>query len=651
MTKILNEQMIKNFSDNLNALQRRYPTLVQKLKQLDMNEVVDEYTIVPAKKTGQPYIEIDGNNIYNRYDPQGKIIERISSELNPYAKLGVILGYGLGYHLFGLHKSLEKNRNSMQAFFVIEHDLKLFALSLLIFNFSSLFQTSTLYLFIGQTPYEFEVNLSRVLENPLNVILKDFVKAIQYFYNDKYFKLNPEYYKTCLKIIKERFTQVLQNFGNDPDDSIIGLENIIANLKTIIDNPGIKEIKGKLKGIPGILVSTGPTLDKNVDELKGLENKAFIIAADSALKVLLKHGIKPHMVSTLERIMLTVPYFEDIPEEDKKDIWNAACPVVRPELYETYNGPTVNVFRDFAHFHWLQNAGIEKGTLRTGASCSNMAFKILDYLGCDPIIIIGQDLSIQRDGKTHAQDAEHAVELGKTHILPKKDFFEIKGNYEDTVLTTPIFFQFLKTFITDIDSYKGKCINATAGGAFIDGTEVMSITDAKQEYITKEFNIIEILRSNLTVPDDEEREKQYNVIFDLLEETEKMIQTTINKCTYIAEKIKKIEKKINSFDDKEKSRKYLEEQYKSITKKVGEITKPKLFYHVLMHIIQSYYIKTIYDNYGLFFQYQDSLNSFLGAFKNIYKLVLVIKKIAKMTQKRINDSIEKFEKTKTEESL
>ena len=65
-----------------------------------------------------------------------------------------------------------------------------------------------------------------------------------------------------------------------------------------------------------------------------------------------------------------------------------------PETYANFPGEKIIVFRKFATFEWLD---IKKGILDIGPSAGNMAFKVLEYLGCDPIIMIGQDLAITDD--------------------------------------------------------------------------------------------------------------------------------------------------------------------------------------------------------------------------------------------------------------
>ena len=51
---------------------------------------------------------------------------------------------------------------------------------------------------------------------------------------------------------------------------------------------------------PGILVAAGPSLNKNIQELKKAKGKAFIVAVDTAIKPLLQEGILPDMFAIVD---------------------------------------------------------------------------------------------------------------------------------------------------------------------------------------------------------------------------------------------------------------------------------------------------------------------------------------------------------------
>ncbi|MGM9008744.1 6-hydroxymethylpterin diphosphokinase MptE-like protein, partial [Campylobacter jejuni] len=92
-----------------------------------------------------------------------------------------------------------------------------------------------------------------------------------------------------------------------------GIEQFIYNLPQMIKNPSYKELINKRLKLSdtAIIVSTGPSLTKQLPLLKKYANKATIIAADSSYPILYKHNIKPDYVLSLERIPLTSEFFNN----------------------------------------------------------------------------------------------------------------------------------------------------------------------------------------------------------------------------------------------------------------------------------------------------------------------------------------------------
>ena len=56
--------------------------------------------------------------------------------------------------------------------------------------------------------------------------------------------------------------------------------------------------------IPAIVVSAGPSLNKNIVELRKAKNKAFIVAVDTAVKPLVKAGIIPDLYVVVDVILV-----------------------------------------------------------------------------------------------------------------------------------------------------------------------------------------------------------------------------------------------------------------------------------------------------------------------------------------------------------
>ena len=325
--------------------------------------------------------------------------------------------------------------------------------------------------------------------------------------------------------------------------------------------------------------------------LKDVQDKALILCCDATLRPLLNHGVKPHLVTSLERVPEVVPFFKGLDSETLKNTWLAACPVVVPEVYETYQGPKIIVYRAFAHFQWI---GIDKGMLRIGPSCANMSFKIAEALGCNPIILVGQDLAFADTGESHVEGHLYGTDM----VKPKNAFY-VEGNYQEKVLTYPIWYMFLKHFELDIAEFNGICINATEGGAKITGAKIMRLKDAIEEYVTESFDPVNVIRSNLKEPSYEEIISAIKALNKRIDETKEFVDYVLERFNEALEEV--VEYKVNilseilkrNTDDlKEKETQITNQLSSKLTRLKTEILTHRLFYLYLMHVVQPYVIKS-----------------------------------------------------------
>ena len=131
--------------------------------------------------------------------------------------------------------------------------------------------------------------------------------------------------------------------------------------------------------------------------------------------------------------------------------------------------------------NWLD---LPKGALSGGPLVGNFAFNIARYLGCSPLILVGQDLSFKPTGATHVK----GMVFGQTDHNYKKNTVAVEGNYEETLLTTRSFEEGIRSLEIQVAALDGLCINATEGGAKIRGTRLMSLKEALDHYCKEPFD-------------------------------------------------------------------------------------------------------------------------------------------------------------------
>lgn len=630
------------YAKNMKMLRKRMPVIA---RALELSRVSDcEYLVEQAKNSSMTLaIKKDGkiHQIHSKYNPQREAKQQVVSMKLVNPKLLVILGLGLGYHITAC---LEELKDSNLFVVVIEKDVEALRIALENVDLTPLLALDKIRWVIGVPEEEGYAVLNNMIKQS-GIGFQLFLKTLQVFDHPVIDKVHGDYHKLMLKAFREAAHAVIFNYGNCPEDSMIGVENIMKNLATIIRNPGVKDLYGAFKGVPGVIVSTGPSLDKNIDLLKEIGDKCVMIAADSALKALHRHDIVPHAASSLERIIEVAKMFEELPEDFKEKIWLSATPVIRKEAYDAWPGPTFMVYRAFAHFEWIN---MPKGILNVGPSCSNMAFKILESMGCDPIILVGQDCAFKSAEKTHADNAPAVTNLN----LKEKDLIKVKGNYEEFVYTNTIYDLFRRTFVTDLAQYPGKCINATEGGAHIEGAELMTLRDAIDKYCVKPVHALEVFKKKLKFPSDQDIRKEWRDFRKIIIDTRKEVEGVIEYCDKGEALIIEFEKRLDQ-DQYAKIEDFLErfpdddlnEVHAEMTRARSKIiTFGKYFNLYLMHIVQMIIVKFEMDFNELPSLCQDPKRCKLQAIKLMKRWFPTIGDVCRLSLKLLVDAHEELDK-------
>ncbi len=587
------------YDKNIRLLKKRDPELAERIEKYE-NE--DNYKVFYENNNYNIFC-IKSNINYYSSNPNIDAKNIINSSDTNNARMAIFLGFGLGYEINYFIKNIAIKENT-EYILIIEKEMEIFKKALEIFDFSNLISNKRITFLIGEKDKDLFPFFDKYFKENMKVF---FLKAMKTFFNNSALKIDNKYYITCIKKLQEGSLYSISAYGNDPKDSLIGVENMLLNIKTIVNNPGIILLKDKFINKPAIVVSSGPSLNENIHLLKGLEDRAVIIAADSALRALLKNGIKPHFVTALERTKSILRLFQGFNEEDVKDVYLAACPVIDPVIYEEYPGPSVIVYRNFDHFKWLN---IDKGILEIKQSSGNMSFKIAEYLGCSPIILIGQDLAYGADGMTHANGTNLEYDEDLQKRIKARGLMKVRGNVEKEVITSKMWYNFLKGYESDLAEYKGICINSTEGGAYIIGTEVIPLSQSIDKYVRETYNPLSIIKKHFFTKKEDYIEEYKNTKI-LIKNTIKDLQYMIDECKTGIELINNSNEFLGSYLDSDKS--YQEANKDKVIELFSQIIEPKkkivsknrTFQMFLMHIIQSYNIKFEIDLNELPNKYDD----------------------------------------------
>ncbi|HDV7398059.1 TPA: motility associated factor glycosyltransferase family protein, partial [Campylobacter jejuni] len=292
------------------------------------------------------------------------------------------------------------------------------------------------------------------------------------------------------KKLAETFKNSILSHGNDPLDALQGIEQFVYNLPQMITHPSYKELLSKRKGISdtAIIVSTGPSLTKQLPLLKKYANKATIFCADSSYPILAKHGIKPDYVCMLERTEITAEFFNHDFGEFDKDIVFVCAGVVHPKAIEYLKGRNLVITQKVLAFPYYINLK-DFSYAAVGLSVAHTLSYLATYLSHKNIIFIGQDLAYAENGNSHPDDYQNSANYESQayeHILTTA----YGGNGK--VETHSIWLLFKNWFENEMIPNTRKMgittYNCTEGGARIEGTIEKPFLWACENLLHKDLN-------------------------------------------------------------------------------------------------------------------------------------------------------------------
>ncbi|ECP8954381.1 motility associated factor glycosyltransferase family protein, partial [Campylobacter jejuni] len=335
------------------------------------------------------------------------VIDELNTMLNTYNDkyllYPVLYFYGFGNGI--LFKALLQNKNH-QHIVVFEKDIEIIWIMFHILDFSNELQNSRLMI-LQTSSLDIELFSNFCSSKPFFQFSRIYFLELMSHYYERFHEDVLELNK---KLVQD-FKDSILSHGNDPLDALQGIEQFVYNLPQMITHPSYKELLSKRKNLSdtAIIVSTGPSLTKQLPLLKKYANKATIFCADSSYPILAKHGIKPDYVCMLERDEIVAECFNNDFGEFDKDIVFIVKSVTHPHTikYLQKNNRAFILVSTYASF--IQYLKLDYfGYFNMGFSVAHMNFLLTIHLKYKNIILIGQDLAYAKDGQTHSQGFIHA---------------------------------------------------------------------------------------------------------------------------------------------------------------------------------------------------------------------------------------------------
>lgn len=307
----------------------------------------------------------------------------------------------------------------------------------------------------------------------------------------------------------ERFAATMRTVRTSVMTTLVhaqaSLRNILTNADFYASCAGLGALAGAAHGRAAVVVSAGPSLERNIDLLRdpGARARVVVIAAQTVLKSLLRRGIRPDFVCALDYHEISRRFYEGLTPADVEGVTLVVEPKANPAILESFPGRILCVQEAMLDGVLGSELGGSKWPLRPGATVAHLCAYLARHLGCDPLILVGQDLGFT-DGQYYAAGAAiHDVWAGELGPMRTLEMFEwerivrahsllrrtqdIHGRpiYTDEQMAT-----YLAQFEVDFASDEGaglRVIDATEGGVRKAHTEVMMLREALDRFATGEL--------------------------------------------------------------------------------------------------------------------------------------------------------------------
>jgi hypothetical protein len=469
------------FLANMAALWRADSLLAQQIDDLP-DSLLDG--LVPSK-AGPPTLAApaaDGRTIWlhSRYDPR-KQAEQFAQQTIDLEKPSIVLtGVGLGY----LAEAIWQHTKGRCVLIVLEPDLAMIFRALHCADLSKAIRDNRLMFLTSEEPDHLHDHLE-----PQNLLL---IAGTQIVIFEPGMHLAGDFHKRMSQRITDYVSYVNMSVRTIFANARITAQNIANNLPAYLATPPIDILKDRFAGKPGILVAAGPSLRKHLDLLADLQDRAVTCCVQTVFKTLLARGIVPHFVTSLDYSEISKRFFEGT--DDFRGVHLVAEPKANHHTVDAYGGPVSLLDSGFARMCLGEDLAARQG-LQAGATVAHLAFYLLEHLGCDPIILLGQDLAFS-EGLYYAPGvATHEVwnaELNRYNSLEMMEWLRVARQrpilrratdvHGRAVYTDDTMLTYLQQFERDFAACPATVIDATEGGLPKRATQPMPLRQAAERF-------------------------------------------------------------------------------------------------------------------------------------------------------------------------
>lgn len=475
------------YEKNMEKIRNKYPNWADFIENKKYTTNYTIYVESDCAYDGSTIFRVshEGKILYlnGKYNPAyaGKDWLKQIEKIDDFATV-IIIGIHDGIHIKNILKEVKATNNIL----VYEPSIEIFLKALQEVDLTFLFEENIPVGLIVDG-----INEKEIQSYLYTMINYDSMTMLKIYLSDNYHKLFPKKVKEFVDSVKKYAFDIEKNWNTVVRYTNVNAENVFTNCKYMYNGYSIGSLENIVpKDVPTIVVSAGPSLNRNILDLKNAVGKANIIATDTAMKPLLNAGIIPNFFVVVDGLKPGTLF-------EHKDI--SKVPMVTMNAISTapmkiHKGKKFFYASDCALENEIMQNAYEKDSqtvmipsLASGGSVANSAFSLGIYMGSETIILVGQDLAMTGN-KTHA-DGTFKEKMDSIDIS-SGEYFEIEAIDGGKVLTRLDFKMYLEWFEDQIKERSDiRVIDATEGGAKIHGSEVMSLKEAIKKCCQKQFSV------------------------------------------------------------------------------------------------------------------------------------------------------------------
>lgn len=526
---------------NINALRQVNPELAKIIEDAGKDDWVE---LLPGNKPGLVLTHgIKRHTVYENKDPDIDAKETIKNvEFHP-DEATIMLGLGLGY---ALNQAIKKAKKG-HLFVIVEPSKDIIKKAFELFDFSEATLQNKLYIALSQSDVSVIISMldgQTVISNWQMIM-------------SKYCHFKQSIYAEIIDHTMNLINQLYCNTGTVMGAGAKIALNDIENFPYTIGEPGVNLLFNKFKGKTAVMVSTGPSLQKNIHLLmdKKVQDSVIIIAVAQALRILLAYDIKPDLVCTVDYGEVNLTHFDGLMD---CDVPLVALNRTYAPILKQWKGKKFIVGTPVPGYDESSSALIaKKGSVDQGGSVSHLCMGLAIAMGCKNVIIIGQDLAYDTD-RSHNPNADSGghieVENGqiwwvvndqRSHLSGQNKKYTMgAAHYVEGYFGAPVLTNLgLASFITAFENIIMRnpdvnFINATEGGAHIKGATRMTLGKALKKYSNLFLNKNIIDKAFNSYDGSGEFVKSIDVLKNELDLYDEIIDNA-NKALNINKKLKK----------------------------------------------------------------------------------------------------------------